>query len=168
MSKGHIYFEIQADDSKRAIDFYSQVFAWKFSQIKGLPVPYWTIETGGSRGGIVAAPAKSPRPHAVRTRLSARSRWRISTQPRKRYCSWRASSPCPNSQYPVRVGRVTSWILRGIPSEFLKSMKTPANSRGDIDEHGAGCLPSPMMSCNSHIAYSEPSAILAQLPQVIF
>jgi len=62
MSKGHIYFEIQADDSKRAIDFYSQVFAWKFSQIKGLPVPYWTIETGGSRGGIVAAPAKPPPP----------------------------------------------------------------------------------------------------------
>ena len=31
MNKGHIYFEIQADDTKRAIDFYSQVFGWKFS-----------------------------------------------------------------------------------------------------------------------------------------
>jgi predicted enzyme related to lactoylglutathione lyase len=26
MNKGHIYFEIQADDLKRAIDFYSQTF----------------------------------------------------------------------------------------------------------------------------------------------
>jgi hypothetical protein len=62
MSKGHIYFEIQADDSKRAIDFYSQVFAWKFPQIKGLPVPYWTIETGGSRGGLLQRPANPPAP----------------------------------------------------------------------------------------------------------
>lgn len=62
MSKAHTYFEIQADDSKRAIDFYSQVFAGKFSEIKGLPVPYWTIETGGSRGGLLQRPAKIPPP----------------------------------------------------------------------------------------------------------
>ena len=55
MNKGHIYFEIQADDTKRAIDFYSQVFGWKFSLVPGLPILYWTIETGGSRGGLSAA-----------------------------------------------------------------------------------------------------------------
>ncbi len=62
MSTGHIYFEIQADDPPRAINFYSQVFGWKFSEIKGLPVAYWTIETGGSRGGLLQRPAKTPPP----------------------------------------------------------------------------------------------------------
>jgi uncharacterized protein len=60
MSSGHIYFEIQADDPKRAIDFYSGTFGWKFSLVEGLPIPYWTIETGGSRGGLLQRPAKTP------------------------------------------------------------------------------------------------------------
>ena len=60
MNKGHIYFEIQADDPKRAINFYSRVFEWKFSEVKGLPISYWTIETGGSRGGLLQRPAKAP------------------------------------------------------------------------------------------------------------
>jgi predicted enzyme related to lactoylglutathione lyase len=62
MNKGHIYFEIQADDPKRALDFYSRVFEWKVSEVKGLPIPYWTIETGGSRGGLLQRPAKTPPP----------------------------------------------------------------------------------------------------------
>ena len=61
MNKGHIYFEIQTDDPKRTIDFYSKVFGWKFSgPLPGLPIPYWTIETGGSRGGLLQRPAKRP------------------------------------------------------------------------------------------------------------
>ena len=56
MNKGHIYFEIHADEPKRAINFYSRVFGWKFSEVPGLPVPYWTIETGGSRGGLLKRP----------------------------------------------------------------------------------------------------------------
>jgi len=62
MNTGHIYFEIQADDTKRAIDFYSGVFGWKFSEVQGLPIPYWTIETGGSRGGLLKRPAPAPPP----------------------------------------------------------------------------------------------------------
>ena len=62
MNAGHIYFEIQADDPKRAIDFYSRVFGWKFAQVKGAPIAYWTIETGGSRGGLLQRPAKAPPP----------------------------------------------------------------------------------------------------------
>jgi predicted enzyme related to lactoylglutathione lyase len=60
MKNGHIYFEIQADDPNRAIGFYSKVFAWTFSEVNGLPVPYWRIETGGSRGGLLKRPAKTP------------------------------------------------------------------------------------------------------------
>jgi len=62
MNKGHIYFEIQADDPARAISFYGHVFRWKFNEIKGLPISYWTIETGGSRGGLLQRPAKTPPP----------------------------------------------------------------------------------------------------------
>ena len=35
MNKGHIYFEIQADDTKRAIDFYSGVFGMEVFRGQG-------------------------------------------------------------------------------------------------------------------------------------
>jgi hypothetical protein len=35
-----IYFEIQAEDVNRAADFYTRVFGWKFSEVKGLPIAY--------------------------------------------------------------------------------------------------------------------------------
>jgi len=37
MKPGHIYFEIQADDPKRANDFYSQVFGWRFTEVRDFP-----------------------------------------------------------------------------------------------------------------------------------
>lgn len=64
MNKGHIYFEIQADNPPRAVRFYTQVFGWKFDEIPGLPVAYWRIETGGSRGGLLQRPAKTPPPQS--------------------------------------------------------------------------------------------------------
>ena len=59
---GHLYFEIQADDPQRATSFYQGVFGWKFEQVFGLPVEYWRIETGGSRGGLLKRPAAPPPP----------------------------------------------------------------------------------------------------------
>jgi hypothetical protein len=64
MNQGHIYFEIHANEPKRAIGFYSRVFGWKFSEVPGLPIPYWTIETGGSRGGLLKRPAPTPPPQS--------------------------------------------------------------------------------------------------------
>ena len=64
MNAGHIYFEIQADDTQRAINFYSQAFTWKFYEVKGLPISYWSIETGGSRGGLLKRPAQMPPPQS--------------------------------------------------------------------------------------------------------
>jgi predicted enzyme related to lactoylglutathione lyase len=64
MNRGHIYFEILGDDPARAVRFYSQVFGWKFDEIKGLPVAYWRIETGGSTGGLLRRPAKTPSPQS--------------------------------------------------------------------------------------------------------
>jgi predicted enzyme related to lactoylglutathione lyase len=54
------YFEIQADDVKRAVNFYKEVFGWKFSKSEGLPVEYWRIETDGPRGGLLQRPANAP------------------------------------------------------------------------------------------------------------
>jgi hypothetical protein len=54
------YFEIQADDVKRAVNFYKEIFGWKFSKSEGLPVEYWRIETDGPRGGLLQRPAKAP------------------------------------------------------------------------------------------------------------
>jgi len=59
---GHLYFEIQADDVQRAIEFYRGVFGWKFEQVPGLPIEYWRIETGGARGGLMKRPAQPPPP----------------------------------------------------------------------------------------------------------
>jgi predicted enzyme related to lactoylglutathione lyase len=57
---GPSYFEIQADDIKRAVNFYQGIFGWKFTQAEGLPREYWRIETNGPRGGLLKRPAPAP------------------------------------------------------------------------------------------------------------
>jgi predicted enzyme related to lactoylglutathione lyase len=63
-----MYFEIQADDPQRAIQFYSTVFGWKFVEAPGLPIPYWRIEITPSTsgfadgGGLMKRPVKTPPP----------------------------------------------------------------------------------------------------------
>ena len=59
---GPSYFEIQAEDMNRASRFYEDLFGWRFTKAEGLPVEYWRIETGGSRGGLLKRPAKTPPP----------------------------------------------------------------------------------------------------------
>ena len=61
---GHFYFEIQADDVQRAIDFYKSVFGWKFEKVEGLPIEYWRVETDGPRGGLLKRPAPAPPPQS--------------------------------------------------------------------------------------------------------
>ena len=56
----NIYFEIQVDDPARAMNFYSRVFGWQFSEAKGLPIPYWRIAAGGGQGGLLSRPAPKP------------------------------------------------------------------------------------------------------------
>jgi hypothetical protein len=62
MNHGYLFFEIQADDVERAAKFYQSVFDWKLSRNPGVPIQYWDIETGGSRGGLLQRPAKTPPP----------------------------------------------------------------------------------------------------------
>ena len=40
VNKRCIYFEMQADDTKRAIGFYTKIFGWKFEKAFGLQVGY--------------------------------------------------------------------------------------------------------------------------------
>ena len=60
-----IYFEIQADDTKRAVDFYTELFGWQLTKQEGLPVEYWHIETGDPMGGgLLKRPAATPPPQS--------------------------------------------------------------------------------------------------------
>jgi predicted enzyme related to lactoylglutathione lyase len=52
-----IHFEIHADDVDRAINFYQEIFGWKFDKWDG-PQPYWLVTTGpdsqpGINGGLM-------------------------------------------------------------------------------------------------------------------
>jgi len=55
----NIYFEIEADDPARAINFYSQVLGWRFSEDQG-PERYWRIEAGEFNGGLLPRSAIRP------------------------------------------------------------------------------------------------------------
>jgi predicted enzyme related to lactoylglutathione lyase len=59
--KGPSYFEIQADDVTRAVNFYREILGWKFEEAKGLGVEYWRIDADGQRGGLLKRPAEVPR-----------------------------------------------------------------------------------------------------------
>jgi len=61
---GPSYFEIQADDTKRAVHFYEQVFSWKFTRANEIPIEYFRIETDTSRGGLLKRPAPAPQPQS--------------------------------------------------------------------------------------------------------
>lgn len=61
---GPRYFEIQADDCKRAIKFYKTLFGWKFIKAKGMPIEYYRIETEDMRGGLLKRPAPVTAKHS--------------------------------------------------------------------------------------------------------
>jgi uncharacterized protein len=56
------YFEIQAGNPARAVEFYRAAFGWTFTRVDGLPVEYWRIQTEGPRGGLLQRPATAPAP----------------------------------------------------------------------------------------------------------
>jgi predicted enzyme related to lactoylglutathione lyase len=61
-----VHFEIHAGEPRRAIDFYSKLFGWKFEPY-GPPDFYWLITTGekdapGINGGLVRRMGANPDP----------------------------------------------------------------------------------------------------------
>jgi predicted enzyme related to lactoylglutathione lyase len=61
---GDIYFEIQADEPTRAVNFYREIFGWEFAKDESVPIEYWRIKTKGSGGAILKRPAKTPPPES--------------------------------------------------------------------------------------------------------
>ena len=64
-----IHFEIPAEHPERAMQFYSNVFGWKFNKWAG-PMDYWVISTGqagepGIDGGLM--PRRDPNQPCVNT-----------------------------------------------------------------------------------------------------
>ncbi len=55
------FFEIQADDCTRAVNFYKAVFGWEFMKAPELPIEYYRIKTQGPNGGLLARPAHVPK-----------------------------------------------------------------------------------------------------------
>jgi predicted enzyme related to lactoylglutathione lyase len=43
-----IHFEVNADDPKRAVEFYRKVFGWKINKWEG-PAEYWLVSTGDEK-----------------------------------------------------------------------------------------------------------------------
>ena len=62
------YFEIQADDPGRAVEFYRTIFGWTFTRAEELPIEYWRIQTDGPRGGLL-----QPRVSRIGVRRPART-----------------------------------------------------------------------------------------------
>ena len=55
-----IFFEIHVDDVGRAVKFYQTIFGWKMRRNPGVPIEYYDIEIGDSRGGLLQRPVKAP------------------------------------------------------------------------------------------------------------
>ncbi len=54
------YFEIQVKNPIRAVEFYTNIFGWKFIEETSLPIKYWRIQTETINGGLLERPAKIP------------------------------------------------------------------------------------------------------------
>jgi predicted enzyme related to lactoylglutathione lyase len=54
------YFEIQSSDPARDLQFYQDVFRWKFIRETNVPIEYYRIETGGINGGLLQRPVEAP------------------------------------------------------------------------------------------------------------
>ena len=55
-----MYFEIQAEEPSKLVEFYSKIFGWKCIRDENIPIEYWRIETEGIGGAILQRPAKTP------------------------------------------------------------------------------------------------------------
>lgn len=54
------YFEIQSSNPQRELEFYKNVFGWKFIKEEHLPIEYYRIDTNGINGGLLKRPAQVP------------------------------------------------------------------------------------------------------------
>lgn len=60
-----VHFEFSADDTRRAQEFFAEIFGWRFEKYEGGEVEYWTVLTGegeddGINGGMGPRPPMNP------------------------------------------------------------------------------------------------------------
>ena len=55
------YFEIQAIDPVKLVDFYTKVFGWKFEKDNNIPIAYYRCEGAGLMGAILQRPTETPK-----------------------------------------------------------------------------------------------------------
>ena len=58
------YFEIQSANPEKAVEFYNNVFEWKFTKDEMIPIEYYRIETEGIRGAILKRSTPPPPPES--------------------------------------------------------------------------------------------------------
>jgi len=54
------YFEIQASDPEKLVEFYKTIFAWEFERDSNIPIEYYRITGAGAPGAILKRPTKTP------------------------------------------------------------------------------------------------------------
>lgn len=54
------YFEIQSSRPQREMEFYENVFGWKFIKEENVPMEYYRIETNSINGGLLKRPSEVP------------------------------------------------------------------------------------------------------------
>lgn len=54
------YFEIQASEPQKLVEFYSKVFGWKFERDASIPIEYFRVFNAGPFGAILKRPVAVP------------------------------------------------------------------------------------------------------------
>jgi len=132
-----VHFEIHASEPQRLIDFYSDLFGWRFAEYGGGEQPYWVIDTGEGAIGNAAGQAGLG--------INGRLTQRMGPSPE-------LGAPVTGSNIVVGVDDVDSLMARGIElgaTEALPAADWPGIGRGgyllDPDGNVFGLI-SPVLS----------------------
>jgi predicted enzyme related to lactoylglutathione lyase len=117
------YFEIQADDCVRAVDFYGKVFDWEFTKEENLPVEYYRIKTDGMNGGLLKRPAPKPaQEQGTNAFVCSVQVEDFDSIAEKIFTKWWyccIRQICSSWEY---AGKGIFWIQKGIHSDFFRWM----------------------------------------------
>ncbi len=114
------YFEIQVNEPEKSLEFYTNVFNWKFTEQSGLPIRYWQIETDGIGGGLLERPAKAPPPECGTNAFTCSIQVADFDSTAETILNNGGQVAMANSRFRENVGRVILLTMAAILSEFLK------------------------------------------------
>jgi hypothetical protein len=120
MNHSYLFFEIQADDIKRAIGFYRNVFGWKFNEHPNLPVDYFDIKRAELEAVYLNDQPRPRLQNTGRMPLSVQWRWNLSMTLRTRFFRAVVKWHWRNSRFGAGAGRDILSIPKAILLAFLK------------------------------------------------